>query len=97
MINQVESAAGWIIHQYPVRDHLLLLYILTPQRYFKAFYRLPKTKHGSQKPLSFCPYWISWKANKQAINIQTLEFCSFLTKFIDSYQNSEVLVEVSYR
>jgi len=74
MTDQIESSMGWVIHQYPVRDHLMLLYILTPKRYFKAFYPLPKTKHGQQKPLSFCPYWISWKQNKQAINIHSLEF-----------------------
>jgi recombinational DNA repair protein (RecF pathway) len=74
MSNELESSTGWIIHQYPVRDHLLLLYILTPRRYFKAFYRVPKTKHGRQNPVSFCLYWISWKQSKQAINIQSLEF-----------------------
>ena len=74
MIEQIESAQGWVIHQYPIRDHLLLIYVLTERSYFKGFYRVSKNKIGQQKPLSFSPYWISWKKNKQAINIQSLEF-----------------------
>jgi recombinational DNA repair protein (RecF pathway) len=76
MIDKLESSHGWLIHQYPVRDNLLLLYILTEQGYLKGFYRVPKNKVISQKPTSFAPYWVSWKRNKQAINIQTLEFVS---------------------
>lgn len=68
----IESSDAWVIHHYPVRDHLLLVYVLTPSRYFKAFYRLPK-KTGHAKPQPFCPYWISWKEGRDAINIQSFE------------------------
>lgn len=70
----IESEQAYLIHQYPIRDHLLLVYILTPTRYFKGFYRPPKKKSLVQKPFSFYPYWGAWKKNKQAINIQSLEF-----------------------
>lgn len=70
----IESEQAYLIHQYPIRDHLLLVYILTPTRYFKGFYRMPKKKSLVQKPFSFCPYWSAWKKNKQAINVQSLEF-----------------------
>ena len=63
---------AWLIHQYPIRDHLLLVYMLTPDRLIKGFYRVPK-KPYVVKPQAFYPYWISWKQNKQAINIQRME------------------------
>lgn len=74
MIDNLESEQAYIIHQYPIRDHLSLVYVMTPTRYFKGFYRIPKKKSIVQKPFSFFPYWCHWKKNKQAINIQSLEF-----------------------
>lgn len=70
----IESEKAYVIHQYPIRDHLLLVYIMTPSRYLKGFYRIPKQKSPTTKPFSFCPYWAAWKKNKQAINFQSLEF-----------------------
>ena len=72
MIDQIESSNGWLIHQYPIRDHLLLLYFLTPSRLIKAFYRLPKNKSPG-KPQAFYPYWVAWKTSKDALNIHSIE------------------------
>lgn len=71
MIEQNASEA-WLIHQYPIRDHLHLVYMLTPERLLKGFYRVPK-KPFVVKPQAFYPYWISWKENKNAINISHIE------------------------
>ncbi len=74
MIDQIVSSQGWLIHQYPIRDHLLLLYILTPERLLKGFYRVSKKNPYSGRPHPFSLYWVSWKENKNACNIQSLEF-----------------------
>lgn len=71
MIDQNESQA-WLIHQYPIRDHLHLVYLLTPDRLLKGFYRVPK-KPYVLKPQPFQSYWISWRENKNAINISKME------------------------
>ena len=76
MIEDIESANGWLIHQYPIRDSLSLVYILTSDRLLKAFYRLPKTKGYVIKPQAFSPYWVSWQERKGACNIKSLELAA---------------------
>jgi DNA repair protein RecO (recombination protein O) len=71
MNNELESAKGWLIHHYPIRDRLYLLYILTPRKLLKAFYRLPKTQ--TVKPQLFYPYWVCWQDRKGNCNIKSLE------------------------
>lgn len=71
MIDEIASGNAWLIHQQPIRDSLSLLYLLTDKGYLKGFYR---HKSSAPKPLAFSPYWVAWKHNKQAINIQSLEF-----------------------
>lgn len=91
MIDKNASEA-WLIHQYPIRDHLHLVYMLTPDRLLKGFYRIPK-KPYVLKPQAFYPYWISWKENKNAINISHIEAhqpplnLSGLNLFIGLYVN----------
>jgi recombinational DNA repair protein (RecF pathway) len=71
MIDDIRSGNAWLIHHQPIRDSLSLLYLLTDKGYLKGFYR---HKSSAPKPLAFSPYWVAWKKNKQAINIQSLEF-----------------------
>lgn len=70
MTKTVQSSNAWLIHQYPVRDNLYLVYFLTPDKLLKGFYRAPKRMI---KPQAFCPYWISWTTRLGTHNIQTIE------------------------
>lgn len=70
MTKTVQSSNAWLIHLYPVRDHLYLVYFLTPEKILKGFYRLPKRM---VKPQVFCPYWISWTTHRDTHNIQAIE------------------------
>lgn len=73
MSEMMESNKGWFIHSYPIRDRLYLVYILTPTKLLKAFYRLPKMKSHTAKPQPFFPYWVTWQERKGNINIHSLE------------------------
>lgn len=65
---------GWLLHTYPLRDHLYLVYVLTPTQILKAFYRRSKRKQLDILPQSFVPYWWTWTGQQQNFSIQGLEF-----------------------
>jgi DNA repair protein RecO (recombination protein O) len=73
MNNEFSASPGWLIHQYAIRDHLLLVYILTPERLLKGFYRVPKYKHLRVPPQPFLPYHVIWRQKGDNLNIQSLE------------------------
>ena len=73
MTSQLTASPGWLIHQYPVRDNLLLVYLLTPAQLIKGFYRVPKHKHWRIPPQCFLPYHVIYRLKKDSINIQSLE------------------------
>lgn len=70
MINTTAGEKGWLIHRFPIRDHLYLLYILTPERVLKAFYR---RRSGQPLPQIFLPYWWSWTSKQENHQIRHLE------------------------
>lgn len=80
MTKTIQSSNAWLIHQYPIRDNLYLVYILTPEKILKGFYRIPKR---SIKPQLFCPYWVSWTTRGDTHNIQSIELNGLPFEFKD--------------
>ena len=70
MINSMQAERGWLIHAYPVRDHLYLLYILMPHQILKAFYR---RRRGQPLPQIFLPYWWSLTSKQENHQVQSVE------------------------
>ena len=73
MTNEFSASPAWLIHYYPVRDNLLLVYILTPAQMIKGFYRVPKHKNLRMLPQCFLPYHVIYRHKNDSINIQSLE------------------------
>jgi len=73
MTSQLTASPAWLIHQYSVRDNLLLVYLLTPEQLIKGFYRVPKVKQWRLPPQCFVPYHVIYQLKKDTINIQSLE------------------------
>jgi DNA repair protein RecO (recombination protein O) len=73
MTNEFSASPAWLIHAYPVRDNLLLVYILSQEQIIKGFYRVPKHKNLRILPQCFVPYHVIIRQKKDTINIQSLE------------------------